>query len=152
MDLAERFGIDEYESPAGGCLLTDENYARAVLDLKEHEGLSEPGVRLLSLGRQFRLSERSKLTVGRNHSENERLFALDPPDALYVKAEDFKGPIGVVTGEPSDDDVELAASIVSRYADTSESDGVRVRVTSGDESRRVTVVPLGPRDVREFAI
>ena len=41
-----------------------------MYDLKDHEGLSDPGVRLLSVGRQFRLSDTAKLAVGRNHSEN----------------------------------------------------------------------------------
>jgi hypothetical protein len=152
MELAERFGIDDYESPAGGCLLTDENYARAVLDLKGHEGLSEPGVRLLSLGRQFRLSPGAKLTVGRNHAENERLFALDPPGASYLKAADVKGPIGVLTGDPAGEDVELAAAIVARYADTGEAETVAVQVQSEQGSRRVTVTPLSPRAVRKFAV
>jgi tRNA-specific 2-thiouridylase len=152
MDLAEGFGIEEYESPAGGCLLTDENYARGVRDLKDHGELTEEGVRLISLGRQFRLSEGAKLTVGRNHAENERLFALDPAGALFVKAADVKGPIGVVTGSPTEADVLLAAAIVSRYADTGDGEKVDVLVQEGSASRRVVVSPLASREVREYAI
>jgi tRNA-uridine 2-sulfurtransferase len=152
MELAERYGISDYESPAGGCLLTDENYARGVRDLRDHEGLSEAGVRLLSMGRQFRLSDRAKLTVGRNHAENERLFALNPPDAFFVKAIEVKGPIGVVLGEPGDEELALAAGIVARYADTETTEDVAVQVQRGVDVTKVVVAPLSPRRVREYAV
>jgi tRNA U34 2-thiouridine synthase MnmA/TrmU len=152
MDLAERYGIDEYESPAGGCLLTDENYARGVRDLKDHEGLTEHGVRLLSLGRQFRVSESSKLTVGRNHAENERLLALDVPGAVYLKTLGVKGPIGVLIGRPGEGDRALAAAIVSRYADTGDRDAAEVQLQRGEDVSTIEVAPLSSRSVREYAI
>lgn len=152
MELAERFGITEYESPAGGCLLTDENFARAMRDLKDHEGLSTEGVRLLSVGRQFRLSDRAKLAVGRNHAENERLFALETPGALYVKTVGCKGPVGVVTGTPSAEDERLAAAVVSRYADTGSAETVTVEIRGEGTQRTTSVTPLTTREVRRLAI
>lgn len=152
MELAHRFGIEDYESPAGGCLLTDENFARAVMDLRDHEGLSPEGVRLLSVGRQFRLSDTSKLAVGRNHSENERLFSLETPGALYVKALGCKGPVGVITGEPTQEDEALAAAVVSRYADTEGAEEVAVEIKGGSERRTVKVTPLTTREVRKLAV
>jgi tRNA-specific 2-thiouridylase len=152
MELAEKFGITDYESPAGGCLLTDENFARAIKDLKDHEGLTTGGVKLLSIGRQFRLSEGSKLAVGRNHSENEKLFSLELPDALYVKALGCKGPVGVITGSASPEDERLAAAVVSRYADTGDAEEVSVEIKGGGERRTVTVKPLTTREVRKLAV
>jgi tRNA-specific 2-thiouridylase len=152
MQLAEQFGIEEYESPAGGCLLTDENFARAIRDLKEHEGLTTAGVRLLSIGRQFRLSDSSKLAVGRNHAENERLFQLDPPGGVYLKTLGCKGPVGVITGSPTSDDEVLAAGIVSRYADTGEAGEVTVEARSGEERHTIRVTPMTTREVRRYAV
>ena len=152
MELARRFGITEYESPAGGCLLTDENFSRAMHDLKGHEGLSDPGVRLLSVGRQFRLSDHSKLAVGRNHAENERLFSLDVPEAIYVKALSCKGPVGVITGKPTPADEELAAAVVARYADTGDDPSAVVELKDAGGSRTVEVVPLTSREVRKLAV
>ena len=152
MELAERFGITAYESPAGGCLLTDENFARAMFDLKNHEGLTDPGVRLLSVGRQFRLSDRAKLAVGRNHAENERLFSLELPDALYVKAVACRGPVGVITGKPTSEDEELAGAIVARYADTGEAESIVVEIRGGAGSRSVDVSPLTSKEVRGLAV
>ena len=152
MELADRMGIQSYESPAGGCLLTDENFARAMHDLKDHEGLSDPGVRLLSVGRQFRLSDTAKLAVGRNHSENERLFSLDLPDAIYVKAVACKGPVGVVTGSPTPADEQLAGAVVARYADTGDAASIAVEIKGSAGLRTVDVVPLTSKEVRKLAV
>jgi tRNA U34 2-thiouridine synthase MnmA/TrmU len=151
--LAERYGITKYLSPAGGCLLTDENFARALSDLRAHGQMSVPEVKLLSVGRQFRLSDRAKLSVGRNHAENEALFGMKPEGALFVKAVDRKGPVGVVSAGADDEDLRLAAAVVSRYADTPAGESVRVQVwEEGGEPREIEVVPLQPRAVRELKV
>ncbi len=153
MELAERLGIERYTSPAGGCLLTDENYVRALRDVKDHGGLSDVDVRLISMGRQFRLSEDGKLIVGRNHAENERLFELESEDVLYVKAVDHKGPVGVFRGEPTAANLDKAARIVSRYADTEGQESVRVRCWSlSREPVELIVEPMASRDVKELAV
>ena len=154
MELANRFGITRYASPAGGCLLTDENYSRGVRDLIEHEQLGIHAVRLLAVGRQFRISKGAKLTVGRNHGENEALFGTKPPGALFVKVIDRRGPVGVLSGEPGQADYETAARVVARYADTARDDAVRVRLWDGEdgESHELTVRPLEPKGVRGHAI
>ena len=152
MELAERFGIDEYESPAGGCLLTDENFARAMRDLQSHEGFTEAGVRLLSVGRQFRLSDGAKLVVGRNHSENEKLFSFEIDGALYVKAVGCKGPVGLVTGTPTPEDEAVAGAVVARYADTGEAERVTVEIKGGGSSRTIEVTPMTSREVRMLAV
>ncbi len=152
MELAERFGIKTYESPAGGCLLTDENYARAMRDLRGHGGLRIDDVKLLSVGRQFRISERAKLSVGRNHSENERLLALQTPGAVYLRTIECKGPVGVMTGSPTAEDDHLAASVVARYADTGGAERVAVEVRRDESQHTVDVVPLTSKGVRELAV
>jgi tRNA U34 2-thiouridine synthase MnmA/TrmU len=155
LELARHYGITRYLSPAGGCLLTDENVARALKDLRAHGQVTIPMVRLLSVGRQFRLSERAKLSVGRNHSENEALFGLKPPGALFVKAVDRKGPVGVLAGDVNNEDERLAASVVARYADTPAGETVRAQVWSGDASdgaREFDVVPLPPEKVRGYKV
>jgi tRNA-specific 2-thiouridylase len=152
MELAEKFGIESYESPAGGCLLTDVNFSRAVKDLLDHDGLTVPGVRLLSVGRQFRISERAKLAVGRNHSENERLFDMAVPGALYIKVVDHKGPVGVLTGAPTEEDESVAAAVVARYADTGDCDSVAVDVQGDGVQRRLEVEPMPPREVRGLSV
>lgn len=153
MELAERYGITRYESPAGGCLLTDENYARLMRDLMEHEGLTVESVRLLAVGRQFRLPGGSKLVVGRNHAENESLFELKPPDDLFVKVLDRKGPVAVLGADASDDDRSIAARVVARYADCEPDETIVVELwRDPDERDGVSVTPMRSRDVRSYAV
>ena len=153
LELAERYGITTYESPAGGCLLADENVARGVRDLLEHGQLTIPAARIVAVGRQFRLSPRARLAVGRNHAENEVLSRQRPEDASFVKVVEHKGPLGVLTGLPGREDEELAARVVARYADTEGGAVVRVRIWGGPGgSRTIEVMPLDPRTTRSLAI
>jgi len=153
IELAEQFGIERYASPAGGCLLTDENFARALKDVKQHGALASVDVRLISMGRQFRLSETGKLIVGRNHAENERLFELEPEGVMFVKAVEHKGPVGVFRGEPTEANLETATRVVARYADTDEGESIRVRCWGDDtEPVEFVVEPFASRRVKEFAI
>jgi len=153
LELARQYGITEYLSPAGGCLLTDENFSRALKDLRAHDQVTVQTVRLLSVGRQFRLPDGAKLAVGRNHAENEALFGLKLEGALYVKAVDHKGPVGVIHGDPTDEDKRTAAGVVARYADAPAGEAVRVRVWEEEgESREVEVVPLAPDEVRGLKV
>ncbi|MCK4512037.1 hypothetical protein KAW64_09870, partial [bacterium] len=122
-------------------------------DLKKYGGLTNLGMRILSFGRQFRLSDTAKLTVGRNHAENERLFELRSEDDMLVKVIDHKGPVGVLSGKATDGNLELAARVVARYSDTDVGESVSVRVwSSEDDSREVTVVPFSSKEVKELAI
>ena len=153
IELAERFGITTYASPAGGCLLTDENYARVFRDLRDHGQMSVPAVRMLSVGRQFRLSDEAKLSVGRNHSENEALFRLKPEEDLLLKALDHKGPVAVLAGTPGSEDTRVAARIVARYSDAPRDEVARVQMwNEATEPRVLEVLPFGPREARRYAI
>lgn len=153
MELARQFGITTFASPAGGCLLTDENYARVFRDLRDRGEVTIESVRLIAVGRQFRLPAGSRLSVGRNHAENERLFDLRPEGALLLKTAGHKGPVGVMLGDGRPADVECAARIVARYSDAPRDAPARVQVwgTAGEMSE-LRVLPLPPREVRGYSI
>jgi tRNA U34 2-thiouridine synthase MnmA/TrmU len=151
-ELAAAFGLTRFKSPAGGCLLADENYSRALRDLREHEQLSLPSVRLLAVGRQFRISERAKLVVGRNQAENAVLTELAPPGDLLLRAVDRKGPIAILSGAATEEDRRTAAAIVARYADAGPPESPTIRIQEGDAVTEVAVVPLPREQVRAFAI
>ena len=156
MELAAKLGVRTFASPAGGCLLTDENYARVFRDLRDHDEVTVESVRLIAVGRQFRLPGGSRLSVGRNHAENEVLFELCPTGALLLKTVGHKGPVGVLStaaGPPDSADRETAAAIVARYSDAPRDSAVDVSVSGGGTAQReVKVMPLSPREVRGYSI
>jgi hypothetical protein len=45
MELARQFGLVEYPSPAGGCLLTEKGFCRKLADMKANEGLGDERLR-----------------------------------------------------------------------------------------------------------
>jgi tRNA U34 2-thiouridine synthase MnmA/TrmU len=126
MELAEEMGLRDYPCPAGGCLLTDPIFAERVRDLLRHVGeLRLEDVKLLKLGRHFRLSPTAKLAVGRDQKENHQLGneLKDGDYALEISGQ--PGPLTLVRGEVSEEDLSVAAAITSRYGKS----GGRVRTT-----------------------
>jgi hypothetical protein len=81
MELAEKYEITEYPSPAGGCLLTIENFSnRLRLLLSLNPDPKPRHTEILKFGRHFMRDDRALLAVGRKHTENEALIGLAEED------------------------------------------------------------------------
>ena len=85
MELAEKFGLEDYPNPASGCLLTDEPYSNRLRDLLTHSDRTDfNDLNLLRVGRHFRLDEQTKLIVGRNEEENKKLKQYIQPEHFIL--------------------------------------------------------------------
>lgn len=115
--LAKKYGITEYPSPAGGCLLTDRGYSQRLRDLLYvQKTQSKTQLHLLKYGRHFRLDNRSKLVVGRNKAENKRIMNLyDPKTHIRLRCSHLPGPDALVFGQTDETALRLAATITSGY-------------------------------------
>jgi tRNA-specific 2-thiouridylase len=154
MELAEEFGLTGYSQPAGGCLLTDENYARKFKDLVDHEGkraITRQTAVLLTVGRHFRLSGGVKIVVGRERTENHYIERNWADDWLATTA-DSPGPTTLIIGDPADAELQAAASITARYSDAKRESSVRVRLKKGLEERMVSVAPAANEDLDRYRI
>lgn len=118
IELAARFGIKDYPSPAGGCLLTESGYCRKLLELKNKEGWKAEHLELLRLGRHFRLLSGNKAVSGRNEAENRKLHEIALPDDYFFQAVEKPGSLALLRakGGSSGDDIKVAASICTRYS------------------------------------
>lgn len=151
--LAETFGLREFPSPAGGCRLTEPNFSRRLLDLKEHEGLQGiRSIRLLRVGRHFRLSTALKLIVGRNERDNAVIEGAAELYDLVLKPEDVPGPTGLLPFTASKEEVRLSAAICARYSDAPRDGDVRIRVRSPRNVDRLDVVPVKPEEIEVLRI
>jgi tRNA-uridine 2-sulfurtransferase len=131
MRLAEEFGLTEYPSPAGGCLLTDKRYSDRLRDLlKSNPETDFNDLNLLRVGRHFRLGPKTKLVVGRDESENNIIQSLYLSDDILLEAIDFKSPLGLLRGEINDNILDQAASIVARYSDGKDEANLSVEIRS----------------------
>lgn len=113
--LAKQFGINDYPCAAGGCLLTDPCFAKRIKDLIEHDALIMDEVKLLRIGRHFRLSKDAKLIVGRDENENAVLESNANTEDVCFKLKDHEGPFSILRGKTDKNLISLAASIVSHH-------------------------------------
>jgi len=142
-ELAREWGLNEYPASGGGCLLTEKSFTPRLRDLLTHQPeCTVTDVELLKLGRQYRLSPRAKLTLGRNKANNDALQALGGGERVLVRAGSFAGPTGVVSGAPTAEDLELAAALVAAFGKGREQALVKVRLTRGEDTWELDVAPL----------
>jgi hypothetical protein len=99
--LAEQLGLKHYQSPGGGCLLTDPIFSVKLRDLFAHAGedggtLSD--IELLRVGRHFRVSDDLKIVLGRDAGENARLREFAGAGRELVEPLAFGGPTALVCG------------------------------------------------------
>jgi hypothetical protein len=141
--LAKEWGLSDYPASGGGCLLTEKHFSDRLRDLVTHEpACTTRDVELLKTGRQFRLSPRARLAVGRNQQDNEALRELAGSRDLLLRCIGFGGPLGVLSGDPAESDVETAAALVAGYGKGSGEALVEVLVVGEGVERTVKVVPL----------
>jgi tRNA-specific 2-thiouridylase len=144
--LAKQFSITDYPQPSGGCCyLIHEAYSRRLRDFLEHEGaeaLTVEVAQTLAVGRHIRLPSGRKVIVGRREAENDYLESCGLPGVLLTTV-GCSGPMTLIPGEPTPEEIELAAQITAGYSGGNDQPSVRVRVRDGDEPLSVlTVVPI----------
>ena len=127
--LAREYGIEEYASPAGGCLFTDLTYSARLKDLLAvHPDYHDIDIYLLSVGRHYRLSPSCKLIVSRNAEETEILDRYSNESDMFLIS-NFRGPVGFIRGNVSMDDLETAYAILYRHGkpDADKKNSITVR-------------------------
>jgi hypothetical protein len=134
ISMARDNGINDYPCPAGGCLLTDPDFAAK---LREHFSMGgESSVRamtLLQVGRHFRLGDGSKIVVSRNENEGARLEALAvSSDSLLVP--DFAAPTVLLQGR----DVNGAVAAMMRYVKKQVAPDASIRLLHAGNEERIS--------------
>ncbi|PIQ87136.1 MAG: tRNA 4-thiouridine(8) synthase ThiI [Candidatus Omnitrophica bacterium CG11_big_fil_rev_8_21_14_0_20_43_6] len=118
MRLAKDLGFNTYATPAGGCLLTDPCFSKRLLELMAHNELNLENLELLKVGRHFRLDVNTRLVVGRDEGENNRLAQLAlAGDYLFSPQKDLAGPTCLARGLIDQELISLSSQITSAYTD-----------------------------------
>lgn len=140
--LAKKYGITEYPSPAGGCLLTDKGYSQRLRDLLYVQKTEDKTqLNLLKHGRHFRLDSRSKLVVGKNKAENKRIMDLyDPETHIRLRCTHLPGPDALVFGQTDEAALHLAATITSGYTKASAGALTTISVFQKQGTKEIEVV------------
>jgi tRNA-specific 2-thiouridylase len=117
MQLAERYGIRGYSTPAGGCLLTDKNFSEKLRDLfSEKQEVSSDDIRLLTMGRHFRFDGGNKIVLGRDNNENSLLINLASHGYHLFMPQGFPGPVALLSGTPTQDIKHTIGRLIITYS------------------------------------
>ena len=153
MALAKKFGFEDYASPAGGCcFLTDASYASKLADLWQarHERRYElDDIMLLKVGRHIRPKPNYKLIVSREEGEN-RFLSGYRKSFTHIETQSCGGPLTLIDGEVSDEELETASRIVARFSQGKNADHVTVKVTRTDgDEKTMDVVPMPADEIKQ---
>ena len=119
MELMEKFGIVDYPTPGGGCLLTDPAYSKRLRILEE-DGLLEDEnsnlFHLLKIGRFFRFEKGKYLIVGREQEDNLKINDFKDYGSLFIRGKEIPGPHMVGFGNLTQDEIDFSLNLFSRYS------------------------------------
>ncbi len=99
-ELVEKYGIKEYASPGGGCLLTDPEFSRRLIRMLDYwPDCAGSNTELLKSGRVFWISGKNGkiiIVVGRDKADCENLEKLAQKGDILMELKDIKGPMTLV--------------------------------------------------------
>lgn len=121
IELAQKWKIKYYPTPAGGCLLTDLEFSKKLKELfKKYSACRDNDIELLKLGRHFGKSK-AKIVVGRDQEENLEILRLAQRKDVLVELKDYAGPTTLVRNYGSSPEtllkaVEKAKTLTRHYS------------------------------------
>ncbi len=149
IEMVKEIGLEDFESPGGGCLLTDENFGKKMFDFIKYDKFEVKDIPLMKFGRHFRLSDGAKLVVGRDKEENGYLQDIDNDKYYHIRTVGLPGPHAMLSKNASENDKALAARIILTYCKTS----VENSYTLSFDGEEVRSSPLESRDkIKPFTI
>ncbi len=135
LSMAKAWGWEDFESPGGGCLLTEPVYGQKIKEFIKFDEFGVNDIDLLKFGRHFRLPDGAKLVVGRNKEDNESLQMLLNEDYYPIKLP-VVGPYSLLHKDSTASDIELALQIALTYGKCEQ--GVEYTVEYLNESYMIT--------------
>jgi tRNA-specific 2-thiouridylase len=154
MQMANDFGIKEYPSPAGGCLLTDKIFSARLKDLMNiQKTYKKNELYLLRYGRHFRLDNKTKVIVGRSKKDNEQLIKYyDKNIDVLLKHANMAGPDVILTGISTKQNIQQAAALCAGYTKTKAGDKALIRIITRDNEDSILVKTIAPTKCKHLMI
>ncbi len=114
LELAKKYNLEHFESPSGGCLLTDINFSKRLKDYSKYLTLTKDEIDILKVGRHFNV-DGIKIIISRNKDENPYLKEYKGDKFYKMFPDNFKGPIGLIQKEANEEIKKLAADMLISY-------------------------------------
>ena len=117
LKLIEEFNLTEFETPAGGCVLTDNIYSKNIRIIKKDKLMNELILfKLLQFGRFKKYSNGVYIFIGRNKEDNEKLLEFKNHFSHFISEADTKGPNIGIYGHATDNTIQYAKELFHRYS------------------------------------
>lgn len=119
MELVEYYGIKEFPTPGGGCLLTDPAFSDRLRLIKEDGFMEDEHSFLFYLiknSRFFRFEKGKYIFVGRVHEENEQITKYKDKGSMYLFGYQTPGPRILGFGDLNEEQRLFAREVFSRYS------------------------------------
>lgn len=151
--LAKSLGFDEFSQPAGGCcFLTDKAYSDKLTDLWRARGDRDyelDDIMLLKVGRHLRPAPHYKLVIAREEGETHYLKGYQH-QFTTLRTLSHSGPVALIDGAVSAEDLSFAARIVARYSQGRNENEVVVAIdTPAGVRQEQAVKPLSEDDIMD---
>lgn len=119
MEWAEKFGIKEYPSPGGGCILTEPNYSKRLIILKNDEQFEKSYLFDLIKGcRMYRLEKGKYIFVGRDEESNANIEKYKEKADIFIKGSTIPGPYIIGIGNFYEEEKDIIKQLFARYSKT----------------------------------
>jgi tRNA-specific 2-thiouridylase len=149
LEMVKEIGLDDFESPGGGCLLTDENFAKKMFDFIKYDKFEVKDIPVMKFGRHFRLDDGAKLVVGRNKEENAHLQEIDNDKFSHIRTVGLPGPHALLSKNATQKDTKTASRIILTYCKTNTDNRYKLSI----DGTEVDETPYASKDeIKHFNI
>lgn len=116
--LAKKFGIKEFPQPAGGCALTDPNFAKRLHDLWRYrptKNYSLDDINLLKIARHLRIAPNFKIIAGRDEADN-KILEIYQENFISLQNQSTPGSLLLIDGIVNADEINFAARLAAYFS------------------------------------
>ncbi|MGL5152575.1 MAG: tRNA 4-thiouridine(8) synthase ThiI [Clostridium sp.] len=155
MELADIWGITEYPSPAGGCKLTEPNYAIRLKEVIDRKGDATPkDISLLRFGRHLITPNGVKIIVSRTGEEATAMKSFMNENDTVFYASSHMGAMVMISEESNDEDRVLACRLAARYskAKSGEKAVVKFGKYKTQFNNTMEVLPLEDEEISKLLV
>ena len=132
LELAKEIGLEDFESPGGGCLLTDESFGKKMFDFIKYDTFEVRDIPVMKIGRHFRLEDGAKLVIARDKDESEHLQDIQNDKYYHLKTISITGPHALLSKSATEADMAFAKQAILAYTKAKEDEEHKVSI-DGEE-------------------
>jgi tRNA-specific 2-thiouridylase len=133
IELAKKIGVKDYPCPAGGCRLTDPQFAKRLKESFDHREDTIRDIQLLKYGRHFRLNSGAKVIVGRDEGENAVILQFLNSEDITLEVIGTGSPITLIKKQSDKNDIRQAADLCILYSDTDNKESAVLKIKHGND-------------------